>query len=797
MIKNYILSTLRILTKEKLYTFINAIGLSVSLATCFLIYSWVRNETSYDTYFEDSAHVYRIVTKWDESTDPGRATTYPMIRTRVLPQIPEVETSVRVFDRGVLGSKTRIGYKDKIFTDSKFYYADSTFFKVFPFRFVEGDASSALLKPNAIVITEQTALKYFGQENPVGKLLTIGDGKEFEVTGVIENIPANMHFHFDLIASMLAHPWIQMSEENVWSGIVFHTYVKLKNQAVASEVEKKITYILDHFPNDPDGYGKGIDLHLQPVQDIHLKSAMNFELEANGSSSFVYLFVSIAVLVLLMAVINYTNLAGARHIKRFKEVGVRKVMGASRQQLITQFVTESMIVSSIGFAAALIWIGLVKSLAPAWFDIQYSYGQVFEAKVVFSFVVITLVVGLLTGVSPAIALSAFQPVKLFKSNITASGGITLRKVLMISQFTISIALTICTAVTYKQVDYLKQAKLGYNLDHTLVLNIGYREVQSKYELLKTRLSDNQHILGATATSQLPTDVETEENIDISSSQSLGVNYISVDRDFFRVMGVGVKQGESLINSLAVSDTINQFVLNESAAAAIGWSEHDAVNKYMSIRHGNQHRGAVKGVVSDFHFQSLHHSVGPLVMEFNPSSYQYLLVRVKNEDLPSTIDFVAKQWKEVAAGIPFDYMFLDQEYNRLYKSEIQTNSLFVVFASMAILISLLGLFGLSSFAVERRTKEIGLRKILGASNSTILKVVSKDFIVLLIISFALALPIGYYFMNVWLAHFAFKASIDVWLFMLAGSVNVILGLLTLFYHSLRIAETNPVDTLRYE
>lgn len=798
MIRNYIVSTLRVLIQEKLYTFINAVGLSIGLATCFLIYSWVKYETSYDTYFDSTDRTYRVVTTWDESTEQGRATTYPMIRTRVLAQLPEVESSVRVFDRGFLGSNTRIAYNDKIFTDSKFFYADSGYFKIFPFQFLKGDALNSLQKPNAVVITQQTAEKYFGDEDPIGKLITVGDEQEFEVTGVIENIPSNMHFHFDMIASMQSHPWIKMAEENVWSGIVFHTYVKLKEQASPTEVEKKITYVLDHFPNDPKGYGKGIDLHLQPVRDIHLKSAMGFEFEANGSSIYVYLFVSIAILVLLMAIINYTNLAGARHTKRFKEVGVRKVMGASRSQLVVQFVTESVMITLIGFCVALIWTGLAKSFIPEMSGTQYISNHWLEPKVFVSLVVITMLVGLFTGVSPAVALSAFQPVKLFKAKVSPdSGGIAIRKILMVSQFTISIALTICTAITYLQVIYLRDAKLGYQLDRTLVLNISDKQVHAKYDVLKSLLSNNSSILGATATSQLPTDVQTEENIDISPSQFLGVNYVSVDPDFFKVMGIELKQGEKLVSSMKVNDTVNQFVLNESALAAIGWNENDAVNRDMSIRHGNQHRGPVLGVVKDFHFKSLHHAVSPLVLEFDPGEYQYLLVRVKNENISSTINFITKQWEQVANGIPFDYMFLDQEYNRLYKSEIQTSSLFIVFASLAIAISLLGLFGLSSFAVQRRTKEIGLRKILGANNRTILALVSKEFAVLLLISFVLALPLGYYFMNEWMAHFASKAPIGIWIFLLAGAGNVLLGFFTLLYHSLRIAETSPVDTLRYE
>lgn len=798
MIRNYLVATFRVLRRDKRYTLITAFGLSLGLGTCFLIYSWVNYETSFDQYLAHSESIYRVVTKWDGSTEPGRATTYPMVRLRVLSQFPEVEESTRLFDRGFLGGKTRVAHGDKIFTDSKFFYADDAFFKIFPFKIIQGSALNPLQKPNAVVLTQRTAEKYFGHEDPIGKTLTVGANQEFEVTAVMENIPPNMHFHFDLLASMKSHPWIKVAEDNVWSGIVFHTYVKLKNNTYPADLEKKITTLLDHFPDDPQQFGKNIDLHLQPIRDIHLKSAMGFELEANGNSTYVYLFVTVAVLVLLVAIINYTNLASARHTQRFKEVGVRKVLGASRRQLITQFVSESLIITLIALGLAVLWVTLSRPLLPALSGKEYLSSRMVEPPVLAVLILITVAIGFLTGVFPALALSSFRPVKLFKGALSASSrGFTVRKVLMVSQFTVSIALTICTAITYQQVKFLHEAKLGYDLDHTIVLNIGFKELHDKYGLLKSQLMRNSSVVGATATSQLPTDIQTEENIDITKSQSLGVYFVSVDPDFFKVMNIPVKQGEKLISLMTVSDTINQFVLNESALKFIGWREDDAVNKGISIRHGNQHRGAVKGVVRDFHFQSLHHAVGPLVLEFNPESYQYLLVRVKYENLNETIGFIAKEWERVAAGIPFDYMFLDQQYDNLYRSEEQTSSLFMVFSVMAVLISLLGLFGLSAFTIERRTKEIGLRKILGAGNSTILMLVSKDFMILLLISFMLALPLGYYFMNTWLSNFAFKTNVGPLLFLLAGALNFLLGLFTLSYHSVRIAETNPVDTLRYE
>ncbi|MBK7651423.1 MAG: FtsX-like permease family protein [Flammeovirgaceae bacterium] len=525
---------------------------------------------------------------------------------------------------------------------------------------------------------------------------------------------------------------------------------------------------------------------------------MKFELQPNGNISYVYLFVTIALLVLLVAIVNYTNLAAARHTQRFKEVGVRKIFGASRKQLIVQFMIESFAVLFMALALAILVIEICRPLVVTIIGQEYLSISLLQTSVLLSTLGITILIGVLTGFIPALALSAFKPIKLFKVNISSSArGITLRKALVVFQFTISIVLTICTAITYQQVSYLQDAKLGYNLDHTIVLNIGYKEIHSQYEVLKSQLLRHTSVLGATAVSQLPTDIQTGENIDISKSETFGVNCVSVDPDFFKVMNIKVKQGEQLISSIRGNGTLNHFVSNESALASIGGKEDDVLSKSISIRQGNQHPGRVMGVVSDFHFQSLHHNIGPLVLEFNPGDYEYLLVKVKPENLSETIDIISSEWKKFAGNLPFEYMFLDQEYNNLYKSERRSADLFIVFSIIALLISLMGLFGLSSFTAERRTKEIALRKVLGANTNNILLLVSRNFLFLLTVSFAIAVPIGYYFMNTWLTNFAFKTSIGPSLFILAGVANFILALLTLSYHSIKVSHTNSVDALKYE
>ncbi|MBL7848710.1 MAG: ABC transporter permease [Cyclobacteriaceae bacterium] len=798
MIQSYLRSTLRLLVKDRLYVFINALGLAIGLATCFLIFSWVQFETSFDTQYPNYDRIYRVVTDWDESSEPGMATTYPMVRTRVLSQFPEVETSARLFNQGFLGSKTLITTEGRVFTDTRFFYADSTYLTLFGFHMEDGNPATALLRPNTVVLTRSAARKFFGHEPAVGKMIRVGKDRDMEVTGVMEDLPPNTHTHFDALASMRSHPWIKNAENSVWSGIVFHTYVRLQPGASPVALEEKVAKLLDNFPDDPEHVGKGLDLRLQPVADIHLTSNRKFELEANGNNTYVYLFVSIAILVLLVAMVNYTNLATARHMQRFKEVGIRKVLGASRKQLVTQLMTESLMITSLAFVIAAL---LAEGGRPLLMGVT---GQTFFAQ---SFLqprwlgmaaAIAFLVGLLTGVSPAWALSSIEPARLFRpTGGSISRGISTRKLLLVSQFTISIALTICTAITYKQVMFLRDTRLGFQPDHTLVLDVNLPGIREKIPVLKSEVLRHPDVLGATATSQLPTDIQTAENIDVTSSQSQGVYCVSVDVDFFRVMGIPVRQGETLIQSLQPNDSMNRFVFNQQALNAVGWTEEDASGKLISIRHGNQKPGPVMGVVDDFHFQSLHHTIGPLVFEFNPDSYQYLLVKVKPERLTETLRFLSDTWNTLAEGIPFEYQFLDQQYNNLYRSEQQSGSLFIVFAALAIFISMLGLFGLSSFAMERRTREMGMRKILGADAIGVILLVIKDFLVLILVAFVIAVPLGYLFEQNWLTSFAFRTEIGAGLFLICGLLNGLLAVVTLLYHGIRISRMNPVDTLRYE
>ncbi len=794
MFSNYIRSAKRNLLKEKSYTILHVAGLGVGLATCFVIFSWVSFETSFDEHIDPSASVYRVVTHSNDGEGGGIASTYPMVRSRVLPQFPEVEASARIFNNEFLGTRTKIAYEDKVFTDNKFYYGDADILKVFPFETVQGDSFNALAAPNSVIITQSMSRKFFGNEDPVGKLLTVGEGSDFRITAVIRDIPENTHFHFDALASMQSHPWIKKAEENVWSGVVFHTYAKIRNNASPEALEQKLRKYLDEFPGDNKEYGKTISLRLQPVRSIHLHSNLKFELEPNGNITYIYLFVGIAVLVLALAIINYVNLATARHMQRFREVGVRRTLGASRMQLIVQFMIESALIIVLAIVLA---FAVLKISAPQ-LSVLFGTKELSLVKLLLAACVIGACTLIAAGLVPALVLSNYRPIQLIKSKgLEGSQTLNLRKALLTFQFAASITLTVCTFIMYLQINFIQEFSVGYDRDQIVVLNISYPEIAKKWDVLKASLMTSPAVIGATAASELPTDIQGAENIDVSKSQALGVYYLSVDRDFFTVMGIHIEQGAEGVKSLQESDSINHFVLNESAIKTIGWSEDELLNKQISIRHGNMKPGPVIGAISDFHFQSLHHAVSPLVLEFNPEEYQYLLVKVSPVNLEQTIGFLNGKWNSIAGGIPFEYQFLDQEFDRLYQTEKKSSNMLIVFSSLALFIAFLGIFGLTSFAVQRRAKEIGLRKILGATVGGIVVVIGRDFLILLIVSFAIAIPAGYLFMDSWLSTFALKTNIDPGVFVIAGLLNVLLAALAVVIHSGKIAATKPVDTLRQE
>lgn len=794
MIKNYIKIAFRNFLKERQYSFINIFGLAIAFTTCFFIYSWIKHEMSYDKFHKDAGLIYRINTKTIGQQEQGLATTYPVVKTLILDQIPEITNTVRIYNTGLFGSVVKVTYGNKIFTNDRFYYGDSTFFDIFSYKILYGDSKNPLSRPNSVVITKSTAEKYFGQEDPIGKLLIIGEGREFEVTVVVEDVPENSHFKFDILASMQSHPWISRVTQ-FGSGVVYGTYVKLQPGSTPNVVKEKIDDIL--FNQIFAGQEKpSQELVLQPLTDIHLKSHYEFEMEANGNIKYIYIFSLIVFLLLIIAAINYVNLATARSMRRAREIGVRKVMGAFRGQLIKQYLAESIILC---FIAAILAIAFIELLKQPFQEITGKYGiiNIYAFENLGLLIFISLGVGLFAGVFPALILSSFQPVKVLRGKFgNYSGRFSLRKALVVFQFAVSMVLILSTLVIYRQLNFMQDKKLGYNKDHVVVLNL--TSTSFDYKLLKNELLNTSAIVNASAASQLPTNIQTGEGINIFNDEDrIEASTISIDRDFFKTMDLEMLEGNQAVENLKEDQYLNKYVINESVLNSIGFNSSEIVGREIKVRHGNMQFGPIIGVVKDFHFQSLHHPISNLIFEFDESLFQYLLIRVQPQHIEKTLESIKNTWHNVAGDIPFDYQFLDQEYNKLYLAELKMSRLFIAFGIMATLIASLGLFGLTALSVEKRVKEIGIRKVFGASIQQIIRLLSKDFSILILIAFVTAIPIALYLMDQWLENFAYKTTISFELIGLTGIMALLIAVLTVGYYSFKAARSNPVETLKYE
>jgi len=606
----------------------------------------------------------------------------------------------------------------------------------------------------------------------------------------------NAHFKFDILVPMDNHPWInQVSQYG--SGIVFATYVKLNKNANVNAVEENINQILYHQVEGPKEFLQSQRLSLQPVEDIHLYSKLERELEANGDIRYIYLFSGIVLLVIVIAGINYINLSTAQSFRRAREVGVRKVMGALKPQLIFQFLMEAVVVALLAFVLA---IFIIEVLKQPFYQITGKQGLIENLEIhhFISGLAIVLMIGVLAGLFPAIVLSSYLPVKVLKTKFSQkSAGINWRKGLVVVQFAISIILILATLVVGSQLHFMQNKKLGYDKEQVVVLHIGYQDIKDKLKTLKSGLIQDANIVNASAVSQLPTNIFTGEGVNLSEENRYETYYVSVDKDFFNTMNVPILQGENEIMNITEKQFLNQYVINKSTLKTLGMEKKDAIGQPVLVRHGNMKYGSIIGVVEDFHFQSLHNSVSNLIFEFEPDAYEYLLVKIAPGREKSSIAHMKEVWQEVAGNIPFDYQFLDGEYNKLYHNESRISKLFIAFAIIATLIACLGLFGLSSFTLQRRMKELGVRKVFGADELAILRLMTRDFSIAVFIAFLIAAPIGYYFVQQWLSNFAYKINLSFLIFAASGFFAFAVSLITIGYHAIKAARTNPADILRYE
>lgn len=801
MWRNYLRIAVRTMRKHKAYAFINISGLAIGLACCFLIFLYVADEFSYDRYHAHADRIVRIAEDLrTESELLHQATSAPAMGPAFVRDFPEVLAMVRLDQANYL-----LEYKGQQFQEDHLFFADSTVFDIFSFDVLRGDPQTALVAPHSIVLTESAAQKYFDPgEDPIGRVLTDveGDRQTFTVTGVMADVPQNSHFTFDGLISMTTRSSARSDFDDIWFWNGFYTYLLLPEGYDKADLEAKVpAFIERHIGERSREIGMAYEqLPLIPLTDIHLTSHRIWEIQPNGNRTYLYIFSAVAVFILLIACVNFMNLATARSAERAKEVGMRKVVGARRIQLAGQFLSESFMMTTL---AAVLALGLCWLLMPTFNNLtekSLHIGQLLQGVYALALVGLIASVGMVAGLYPAVVLSGFRPIRVLKGQFrTSAQGAWLRKGLVVFQFGISIVLIVGTAVVIQQLTFLQNQNLGFTQERMLVLNYNYDDrVNQQAEAIKQQYLAHPAITHAGMSTSMPgsanTNMFTRVDVREGVTQAANLDYYPVGFDFLDTYGIEVIAGRGFSRDFPV-DTVQSLVINEALLAHFGWqTPEEALDRAF---HLGRDTYRVIGVIQDFNYKSLHRTVQPLALFIRPEWGQYLALRLETENLQQTMADIEQVWTELVPHRPFDAVFLDDYFNRQYRAEERFATLFRYFAGLAILIACLGLFGLASFTAQQRTKEIGVRKVLGASVWQVLVLLSRDFALLVTVAFMLAVPVAYIAMNQWLTSFAYRMDLDVWVFVVAGVLAFLIAGLTVSYQAIKAAVANPVQSLRYE
>lgn len=794
MLKNYLKTAFRNLMKSKGFSIINIVGLGIGIACFVLISLYVYHERSYDRYHQNANRIYRIVENLrTENEMLLQSTSSPPMGPALQQQFPEVENYVRFTEAGLLVRKGDISiYEDECLM------ADSSVFEIFDFPLLKGNSKTALTKPHTAVLTESTAKKYFDHHDVLGQTLEM-DGEMYTITGVVADVPENSHFKFNILLSFST--WSINNKDNemkawFWNG--FHTYILVHEGA--GQIEKLRAQMPGFIEKNIEKGGMYYeDLPLQPLTSIYLETPRSWENGERGSLNNLYTLSIIAIFILLIACFNYINLATARASRRLKEVGLRKVLGAQRRALIYQFLGESIMVSLL---ATILGFQLARLVLPAFntlVETQLDFSIVPAIYVWSGFVVLALVIGLLSGAYPSLIISGFQPLQVFRSSPKSLfGHSNLRKMLVSVQFVISITLVAGTLLVFDQLTMLRGRDLGFAKEATLLISYnGNRYVREHLDVLKQELNKTAGVISVAASNTVPGQSTNNlyANIEMLNGKTspTNINTNFIDRDFLPAYGIDIIAGRNFSKDFPADDT-TAFILNETAVKDFGLSPQDMIGKKVDQ---NGKKGSVIGVVKDFHYRSLHHAIEPLILQNNIYSYSVLSVKINGDDMQATVKAIESKWKELSNNLPYSYSFLDEDYDRLYKADAQLGKVAGIFSGLAIFVGCLGLLGLTSFSVERRIKEIGIRKVLGASISNVIFMISREFMVLILISFVIAIPLTYFLITKWLENFIDRITISPSSFIIAGLAVLVVAWITMSYLSFRAAISNPTKALRSE
>jgi len=804
LFSNYIKITFRNLKRNKFYASINVFGLAIGI-TCFtLILLFIRDELSYDQFHTKKERIFRVCEQLDSEEGQGENSSsqpFPVAQALLNDYPHLVEEAVRFFN--FQESSHTISYKETTLNEQHTFFADSSVFKVFDFPLLKGDPAQALTKVNSIVLSPTFAKKYFGDEDPMGKILKFDGKLDLMVTGIFAEVPAQSHIHFDCLVSMVSLKNIlgpNIGSKNwVWNPC--WTYILLKNKTDAVELEAQFPdFIIKHFP---DFIVPQATLYLQKLTDIHLTSKLAYELEQNSDKDDLFIFGGIGLFILIIACINYMNLATARSAKRAKEVGMRKVFGSYRRHLVQQFLGESLVMSFLALLTSLLLTALILPLFNSLSGKDFSFAILADLQTVMMLLIITGAIGILAGLYPAFFLSAFQPMQVLKG--VFSGGSRsklLRQGLVVLQFTISLSLIIGTVVIYKQLQFLRSADLGFAKDQILVMPVRPPMAASYLPFMEELKTSGRIVNVTTMNDMLGVSHNTHEyNYEGMSPNKQWIYFPSliVGPTFIQTMDIKIVAGRAFDESIKSDDSL-AVIINEAMVDHLGWgSAENAIGKQFFTPHGKER---VVGVAKNFNFVSLKESVGPFVLDIAGKFgklfwIKYILIRIPPNDVNGTINYLETKWKDFSNEYPFEYFFLDETINKTYKGQDNLGKLVAYFSVLTIFIACLGLFALASFTAEQRTKEIGIRKVLGAPTSTLVKLMSKEFLFLVALSALISWPITWFLMRNWLNNFAYKTSMSFGIFIAAALVGLFIAFITVLFHALRSALSNPVKALKYE
>ncbi|HLA69589.1 MAG TPA: ABC transporter permease [Bacteroidota bacterium] len=805
MFSNYLKIAIRNLFKHKGYSFINVFGLTLGMACCILIMLYVQDELSYDRYHTKANRIYRVSRQW-MNQDGGISLHLGHIAPPFGPLLRnDFPASVLEVARFLRPGTSLVSYGDHHFQESRFFFADSAVFSIFSWELTGGDPMTALAGPNSVVISESTAKKYFGGEDAMGKVLRLNQQADLKVTGVMKDVPRNSHFQADFLCSFISFENAVGAQNLVrnWGSNNFATYILVPETFDPTAFVAQLPAFLDkHMGAAPNGNlpSAGTQLNLWPLTSIHLFSHLDSEVEPNSDVTYIYVYSAVALFVLLIACFNFMNLSTAHASRRAKEVGIRKVLGAYKQLLVRQFLGESILLSFIALVFAL---GVVHLTLP-WFNVfvekALAVNYAGNWLGLFALGSIAVIVGVIAGAYPAFFLSAFQPASVLKGE-TARGkaGLRFRSVLVVSQFAISITLIVSMGIVYDQLEFLRKKNLGF--DKEMVVFLPARgQIREQFVALRDQLLSQPGITDVTISSRVPSgrllDSQggTAEVRGEMQQITTRIADIHVDHNFMKTYRVPFAAGRDFDVKLA-SDSTEAFVLNEASIAGIGWpSAEEAIGK--RFQYGGR-TGKVIGVVRDFHFESLHQKIAPIVFLINPGRFNVVSVRIAAGHAERVLSILKDRWQLLRPNYPFIPQFVGDQFNRQYESEERLGQVFGIFSGLAVVIACLGLLGLASFVAERRTKEIGVRKVLGASAGNIVFQLTKQFALLVLIANLVAWPLAYSIMTWWLNGFAYKTSIGLMTFFLAGVLALLVAFLTISFQAIRAAMTNPVKALRYE